>query len=56
MENYYDYDLQAWILGGKVRDCNHPQETKDKGCCNGHRFAGMEVTYAQAVKEGLITI
>ena len=39
----YDYDLQVWVVDGKVQPCSHPASMSSGGfhCCNGHRWAGM---------------
>ncbi len=41
-KRHYNYNLQVWIVGGKVANCGHPPEMRARGwCCNGARFAGM---------------
>ena len=36
----YDYGNQAWIVGGKYRDCGHPEDM-DCGCF-GRKHKGEE--------------
>lgn len=42
---HYNYTLQVWIVNGRVKDCEHPQEMKvyDRvfPCCNQHTFRGL---------------
>lgn len=41
--NGFDYYLQAWVKGGIIQDCNHPQSWKEINCCNAHRLAGRKI-------------
>jgi len=44
----YDYDLQVWVKGGQVIDCNHPDSMKANGCCNGHKHAYRQLDQLRA--------
>ena len=41
----FDYDLQAWIVGGIVQKCGHPETMRlgGKSCCNAYRLAGQRI-------------
>jgi len=39
--NGFDYQLQVWVIDGRVDACSHPASMRRAGpCCNQARYAG----------------
>lgn len=39
--NGYDYQLQVWVVDGRVTKCGHPASMLN--CCNASRYLGRKV-------------
>jgi len=39
----FDYDLQVWFKDYIIQNCGHPKHMKEQGCCNGNRYAGIDI-------------
>lgn len=40
--HHFNYEIQVWVLRGRVKACAHPTEMRVAGaCCNAFRFQGM---------------
>lgn len=49
MNLYFDYDLQVWVKGGIVLDCEHPSDQPSHGIlggCTRHEYAGLTIEEA----------
>lgn len=44
---YYDYDIQAWIVDGRVASCGHPAAMRP-ACCYAGAHAGENARQAGA--------
>lgn len=47
--HHFNYEIQAWVLRGRVKACAHPTEMRvGRPCCNAFRFQGMTESAAVA--------
>lgn len=45
----FDYELQCWIIDGRIAECGHPKSMVRPGqpCCEANRFYGLTREEAQ---------
>ena len=46
-ELWYDYDMQVWVLDGRVQGCEHPARMREAGCCNGNAYRALSYVVAR---------
>jgi hypothetical protein len=49
--NGYDYELQVWVVEGRVQPCGHPRKIERAGpCCTADRYQGALLEDARAAE------
>ncbi len=44
----FDYELQCWIIDGRIAECGHPKAMSAQvPCCNANRYYGLTREEAQ---------